>query len=179
MPSIAPSRPRPLLLIVGALSALIGVAALAWPAATLATIAVLFGLHLVIVGALRLLVALRGPALPRALRWFVGVLGAVVLVAGVVAIASPGAGLVLLVTVVGIGWIVDGIAGLFGGMPDAAIAPRGLLIATCVLSIATGILVLALPGAAIAAVLAVGAAFLIAVGLLLVLVGVLAGRRRD
>ena len=42
-----------------------------------------------------------------------------------------------------------------------------------------GILVLALPGAALAAVLAVGAAFLIAVGLLLVLVGVLAGRRRD
>jgi len=176
---MAPSRPRPLLLVVGALSALIGVAALAWPGATLVTIGVLFGIHLVVVGALRLLVALRGPALPVALRWFVGALGALVLVAGVVAIASPAAGIVLLVTVVGIGWIVDGIAGLFGGMPDAAIAPRGLLIATCVLSVLAGILVLALPGAAIATVLAVGAAFLIAVGLLLVTVGVLAGRARD
>ena len=179
MPSIAPSRPRPLLLVAGAVSTLIGVVALAWPAATLVTVAVLFGLHLVVVGALRLLIALRGPALPRALRWFVGVLGALVLVAGIVAIASPGAGLVLLATVVGIGWIVDGIAGLFGGMPDAAIAPRGLLIATCVLSIVAGILVLALPGAAIAVVLAVGAAFLIAAGLMLLLVGVLAGRPQD
>ena len=179
MPSIAPSRPRPLLLVVGALSTLIGVVALAWPAATLVTIGVLFGLHLVIVGALRLLVALRGPALPRALRWFVGALGALVLVAGVIAIASPAAGLVLLATVVGIGWIIDGIAGLFGGMPDAAIAPRGLLIATCVLSIVAGILVLALPGAAIATVVAVGAVFLISAGLLLIGGGVLASRRRD
>lgn len=179
MPSNAVLRPRPLLAVIGALSTLIGVVALAWPEATLVTIGVLFGAHLVIVGAIRLLVALRGPELPRALRWFVGALGALVLLAGVIAIASPAAGLILLVTVVGLGWIVDGVAGLFGGMPDAAIAPRGLLIATCVLSIVAGILVLALPGAAIATVLAVGAAFLIAVGLLLVIVAVLAARARD
>ncbi|KQV26658.1 MULTISPECIES: HdeD family acid-resistance protein [unclassified Microcella] len=179
MPSNAPSRPRPLLLVTGVVSALLGVAALAWPAATLVTVAVLFGAHLLVVGALRLLVALRGPQLPRALRVFVGALGALVLVAGVIAIASPGAGLALLVTVVGVGWITDGIAGLFGGMPDAAIAPRGLAIATCALSIIAGILVLALPGAALATVIAVGAAFLIVAGLLLVAVGVLASRSAD
>ncbi|MBA8847590.1 DUF308 domain-containing protein [Microcella alkalica] len=179
MPSTAPSRPLPLLLIVGAVSALLGVVALTWPSATLVTIAVLFGAHLVTVGALRLLVALRGPALPRALRWFVAVLGAIVLVAGIIAIASPAAGLALLVTVVGLGWIIDGVAGLFGGLPEAATAPRGLAIATCALSIAAGILVLALPAAALATVLAVGATFLIAVGLLLVVVGLLAARARD
>lgn len=172
----APRIPRSLLAL-GALSIVLGVAALAWPRATLLTLAVLFGIHLVLVGGLRLWVAWRGHALPRALRWFVGALGVAVLALGVVTIANPAGQLTLLAYLIGIAWIIDGVAALFGGMPDAAIAPRGLAIATCVLSIVAGILVLAMPGAALATILVVGAVFLIVTGALLVLVGLLARRR--
>ena len=103
-------------------------------------------------------------------------LGLAVLALGVVTIANPAGQLTLLAYLIGIAWIIDGVAALFGGMPNAAIVPRGLAIATCVLSIVAGILVLAMPGAALATVLIVGAVFLIVAGLLLVLVGVLARR---
>lgn len=176
MASITGVRARPTLLIAGIVSALIGLAALVWPAATLATISLLFGIALVLVGGLRLFVAVRGHALPTALRWFVGVLGALVLVAGVLTIANPFGQLTVLAYVIGIAWIIDGIAGLFGGLPDAASVPRGLAVSTCVLSIAAGILVLVLPGVAIATFLAVGAAFLIVTGLLLVAVWLLSRR---
>ena len=63
----APRPPLPLLLL-GALSIALGVAALAWPQATLLTLALLFGVHLVLVGGLRLWVAWRGHELPRALQ---------------------------------------------------------------------------------------------------------------
>lgn len=172
----APRPPLPLLLLLGALSIALGVAALAWPQATLLTLALLFGVHLVLVGGLRLWVAWRGHELPRTLRWFVGVLGLAVLALGVVTIANPAGQLTLLAYLIGIAWIIDGVAALFGGMPDAAIVPRALAIATCVLSIVAGILVLAMPGAALATVLIVGAVFLIVAGLLLVLVGVVARR---
>lgn len=176
MPTTSTLRARPTLLVAGIISALLGAAALAWPVATLATISLLFGIYLVLAGGLRLAVAWRGHDLPRALRWFVGVLGALVLAAGVLTIANPFGQLTVLAYLIGIAWIVDGIAGLFGGLPDAAIVPRRLAVSTCVLSILAGILILVLPGVAIATFLAVGAAFLIVTGLLLVAVWLLSRR---
>lgn len=178
MPSTTEPGPGLSLLVVGLVAALLGVVALTWPGATLLTIAVLFGTHLIVVGALRVLVALRTRALPRFLRWFVGALGALVLAAGILTLVNPFGGLEVLAYLIGIGWIVDGIAGLFGGMPDAAIVPRGLAVATCIVSIVGGLVVLVLPGASIAAFLGIGAAVLIALGILLVLAWMLMRRRR-
>ena len=172
----APRTARPALLISGLIATVLGLAALTWPERSLIVVGILFGMSLIVSGTLRLATALRTP-LPAFLRWFVGLLGAIVLVAGVVTLVNPFGGLEVLAYVIGIGWIVDGIAGLFGGMPDAHLVPRGLAVGSCVVSILGGIAILALPGIAVATFLVLGAALLITSGILLMLVWVVMRRR--
>lgn len=166
----ASRRARTSLLLTGILALALGLAAFVWPGATLFTISLLFGIYLVVTGALRLIIAVRTRELPTALRWFVAVLGIAVLVAGVLTILNPFASLEVIAYIIGIGWIIDGIAGLFGGMPDADLLPRGLAIAVCVISIVAGIVILLLPRAAVLTFLITGAAFLVAIGIMLVAV---------
>ncbi|WAB83713.1 DUF308 domain-containing protein [Microcella daejeonensis] len=176
----APSAPartaRPALLLSGLAAVALGLAALVWPERSLLVIGVLFGVFLILTGALRLVTALRTP-LPGVLRGFVAVLGALVLAAGVLTLVNPFDGLEVLAYVIGIAWIADGVAGLFGGMPDADLVPRGLAVASCAVSILGGIAILLLPGIAIAGFLLLGAILLLLSGVLLVLVWVLMRRR--
>lgn len=171
-------RARPILLGAAAITAALGIASLAIAAVggsgasgpPLGAVALVLGAHLAVAGALRLVVALRGPALPGALRWFVAALGALLVVGGLVAALGVVSSLGTLVMIVGIGWIADGVSGLFGGLPGAAIAPRGLAVAACALPAVAGILMLTLATTATAA-LVVGGVALIVSGALLGLVG--------
>lgn len=173
----APARTaRPSLLLSGVVAVALGLAALVWPERSLLVVGVLFGVFLILSGALRLATALRTP-LPTGLRVFVAVLGALVLAAGVLTLVNPFGGLEVLAYVIGIAWIADGVAGLFGGMPDAELVPRGLAVASCAVAILGGIAILLLPGIAIASFLLLGAVLLLITGLLLVLVWVLMRRR--
>jgi uncharacterized membrane protein HdeD (DUF308 family) len=151
--------------VASAITAIVlGVVALIWPGVTLLTVALLFGAHLVITGIFRLVLAFTGETLSTGLRWLIGILGALIVAAGIFALANPLQSLVILVFVIGIGWILDGIAAIVGGMMGRTAVPRWLAIASGAVSIIGGVVVLAQPGLAIGVFVILGAWILIAIG---------------
>jgi uncharacterized membrane protein HdeD (DUF308 family) len=142
----------------------LGVAAIIWPGATLITIALLFGAYLVVSGIFRLVLAFTSDALSTGVRWFVGILGALTIVAGVIALNNLGGTLLVLAFVIGIGWIFDGVAAIAGGVTGRTALPRWLAIVSGVISIIGGIVIFTLPGLAIATFIIFGGWILIAIG---------------
>lgn len=164
------SAPSPIVLerglvIASAISAIaLGIAALVWPGATLLVIALLFGAHLIVTGIFRLVIAFTSDSLSTGLRWLVGILGALVIVAGVVVLNNLAESLLVLAFVIGFGWIFDGVAAIAGGITGRTALPRWLTILSGLISIIGGIVIFTLPGAAIAVFLIFGGWILIAIG---------------
>jgi uncharacterized membrane protein HdeD (DUF308 family) len=92
----------------GLCAVLFGLAAIAWPGATLATLVVLFGSFAIADGILTL-TALFGPA-PNARRWAPILHGAVSLLAGVLAFTQPAITILAIVYLIATWAILTGIA---------------------------------------------------------------------
>lgn len=166
----ASAAPSPVVLergfvIATAISAIaLGVAALVWPGATLITAALLFGAYLVVVGIFRLVIAFTSDTLTTGVRWFIGILGVLTVVAGIVALNNLGGTLIVLAFVIGIGWILDGVASIIGGFTGRTALPRWLAVLAGLVSIAGGIVVFTLPALAIAVFVLFTGWILIAIG---------------
>ena len=83
---------------------IVGIVALVWPEPTLLVVALLFGITLIFTGVYRLTVAFSEKLLPTSMRVFFGIMGAIVLIAGIICLFNPGESLVLLAIVIGVGW---------------------------------------------------------------------------
>lgn len=170
MSAISTPTPSPVVLergfvLASAITAIVmGVIALFWPGVTLLTVALLFGAYLIVAGVFRLVLAITSTALGTGARWFIGILGVLVLVAGVIALANPAESLVVLALVIGIGWIVDGIASVVAGFTGRTALPRWLAVVTGIVSVIGGIVIFTLPGLAIATFVLIGGWILIAIG---------------
>lgn len=70
----------------------------------------------------------------------------------------------MLALVIGIGWIVDGVASVVAGFTGRTALPRWLAVVTGVVSVIGGIVIVTLPGLAIATFVLVGGWILIAIG---------------
>lgn len=162
----ARARLRGLLVATAVLGVVVGLIALVWPGPTLLVVAVLFGISLVVTGAYRLSVAFLAPGLSAGVRAVFGVLGLVILVAGVLCLADPAESLVLLAIVIGVSWIMQGVHDLVSRRVDTHGVPHWLMIASAVVSILAGVVVIALPGLAISTFLVVGAILLIVVSVI-------------
>lgn len=164
------SAPSPVVLergfvLASAITAIaLGIAALVWPGATLVTVALLFGASLVVSGIFRLVVAFTSDSLSTGVRWLVGVLGALTIVAGVIALNNLGGTLIVMAFVIGFGWVFDGIAAIAAGVTGRSAMPRWLAVLSGVISIIGGIVIFTLPGLAIAAFVIFGGWILIAIG---------------
>lgn len=116
-----PITVRALPLPVYALNALVvlalGIMVLVWPEATLAIVAVLFGLHLILLGVLQVVAGLKAP-ISTGLRVLVGVLGVVLVVLGIVCVLHPFTSLGVLVFLIAAGWMADAIAGAISGAAE-------------------------------------------------------------
>ncbi|MGZ8177364.1 HdeD family acid-resistance protein [Williamsia sp. SKLECPSW1] len=159
----ARARLRGLLVSVAVLGIVMGIIALVWPGPTLLVVAVLFGISLIVTGAYRLSVAFLAPGLSTGVRAVFGVLGLVILVAGVVCLADPAESLVLLAVVIGVGWIIQGVHDLVSHRVDTNGVPHWVMIGSGVVSVLAGVVVITLPGLAISTFLVVGAILLIVV----------------
>jgi uncharacterized membrane protein HdeD (DUF308 family) len=166
----ASAAPSPVVLergfvIATAISAIaLGIAALVWPGATLITAALLFGAYLVVVGIFRLVIAFTSDTLTTGVRWFIGILGVLTVVAGIIALNNLGGTLLVLTFVIGIGWILDGVASIIGGFTGRTALPRWLAVLAGLVSIAGGIVVFTLPVLAIAVFVLFTGWILIAIG---------------
>lgn len=149
-----------------ALNAIVlGLFILIWPAATLVIAAILFGLQLVITGAARIA---AGVARRDSTGWERGaliILGALVLVAGIVCLKNPGLSIAVLVIVIAIGWMVDGVVQI----AIALSAPAGMRAVPTILgllSVIASIILLSSPVSALLTLLHLGGWLLLILGVL-------------
>ena len=126
----------------GVLSIAAGVIALANPGLSLVALGVLFGVWLIMVGFFDLLAGLTADDAGTARRVFAVVLGVISLIAGVMSLRLPGAGLLALVVVVGSYLIVAGALQIASAVGDEHPA---LVVAIGLVNLVVGVLILALP----------------------------------
>jgi uncharacterized membrane protein HdeD (DUF308 family) len=149
-------------LFIGALIALVaGGAILAWPGGASAVIALIFGLYFLIRGLVRVAVGIFGPGRTGGGRALSIVLGILLIVVGVFAFKSPAGILELLGILIGIMWIIDGIATL---VESGRGSSRGIAITLGVISLIAGVAVLFVPATAVDVLIVLGGVFLIVIG---------------
>jgi len=140
----------------------LGVVALVWPGATLVTIAIVFGLYLLMSGLFRISVAIFSSTSDALWRVLGAVLGVLLVAAGVYCLVNPEQSLAVLAWVIGFGWIAEGIIDVMAGVQGLA-SPAWLAIVSGVVSIIAGIVTFTLPSLAIQTFLLIGAVLLIVV----------------
>jgi uncharacterized membrane protein HdeD (DUF308 family) len=149
-------------LFIGALIALVaGGAILAWPGGSSTVIALIFGLYFLIRGLVRVAVGIFGPGLTGGGRALSIVIGILLIVVGVFAFKSPSGILELLGILIGIMWIIDGIATL---VESGRGSSRGIAITLGLISLIAGVAVLFVPAAAVDVLIILGGVFLIVIG---------------
>ncbi|HEX2842878.1 HdeD family acid-resistance protein [Hyphomicrobium sp.] len=156
-----------LILLRGILAIIFGILTFIWPGITLLTLVLLYGAFAFADGILSIVAAIRGGA--PAPRWWLALVGIFGIAAGVLTLLWPQiTGLVLLYFIAG--WaIASGIFEIVGAIKlRKEIDDEWLLIASGVLAVAFGCMLIAWPGAgALALVLVIGS-FAIFYGILLV-----------
>jgi uncharacterized membrane protein HdeD (DUF308 family) len=129
------------IVVLGLVSAVAGVLAVAWPDITLLTLALISGVNLMLLGGLAVGEALADDeADDRTLRIVLGVLG---ILAGIVIVRRPGETLLVLVIAAGLWLVLSGAVQIIG-----ALLVRGgrlLRLAGGVVDAVLGVLVLSLP----------------------------------
>jgi uncharacterized membrane protein HdeD (DUF308 family) len=149
-----------LLVLLGLISAGVGIFFVASPHESLATFTVIAGLLLLFDGAMAILASIFGKGEGRGLLATVGVLG---LIAGVVLIKHPFNALVIFVMVLGIWFIASGIVRLIAAFADPE--ARGANLALALVDAIAGIVILAWPDLTLSTLAVI-------VGILLILRGV-------
>lgn len=152
--------------VVFAVSALVaiglGTILLVWTTATLTVIAVLFGLYFVVSGVLRIVRGFASTGAGAGGRILNIVLGLILLVVGIIAMRNPDGSLAVLGLVVGISWIVEGVAALVEYTADSS---RWFGILFGVVAIIAGVIVLFAPVETIGVLVTIGGIMLIISGL--------------
>jgi uncharacterized membrane protein HdeD (DUF308 family) len=149
-----------------ALNAIIlGLFVLLWPAATVLVAAVLFGLQLIIAGVARIAAGVMRGDTAGWERGVLVILGALVLVAGIIALKNPGLSIAALVILIAVGWMVDGVVQVAIAL-SAPAGHRAFPLILGVLSIIASLVLLSSPVSALLTLLHLG-------GWLLVILGVM------
>ena len=151
-------------LVLGIVAIVVGVAAFAWPTATVRVVGLLFGLNLVVTGVVRTVQLPFAPGYPLVYRLVGGIVGVLTAVVGFLCIRNVANSVKLLLIVVAVGWLLDGFAELFLSIWDRGTAGRGWRITAGLGSIVAALVVLVWPELTLATFLAVGAIILIVVG---------------
>ena len=163
-------------LIIGAvLTAVVGGLILGLPGITLAVIAVVFGLFILVRGIVRLAAGIFGPGLSAGGRTLSIILGILLIAAAIFVLRNLEAGLAVLGLLIGLSWIIDGIAMLVESAKGPA---RGFSTVAGLISVIAGVVVLFIPvsGVAVLTVLA-GVVFLV-LAVLQIVGAILVGRKR-
>jgi uncharacterized membrane protein HdeD (DUF308 family) len=152
-------------LLVGVATAGAGVAAIAWPETTVRVVGLLFGLNLLVTGAVRVGLCLVVAGYPAAYRVLGVIFGVLTVVVGLVCVRNVIGSAILLVLIVAIGWLLDGVLELIGGLGGRGDPGRAWRIAAGALSVVAAVAVLVWPELTLATFVAVGAIVLIVAGI--------------
>jgi uncharacterized membrane protein HdeD (DUF308 family) len=147
-------------------SVVLGLTMLVWPEATLKVIAALFGIWLLLHGVVRIVQGITGRARDGAERAILGVIGLFFVIAGVIALRNLLVTLALMVTLVGLMWLIGGILELISAFGGPGGSYRTWQIALGVLSIVAALVVLLWPDITVVAFVYLTGAWLILMGLI-------------
>lgn len=156
-----------LILLRGALAILFGVLAFIWPGITLFTLVIMYGAFAFVDGVLALVAAIRGGT--PAPRWWLALVGLFGIAAGVLTLFWPQITALVLLLFIAAWGIVTGIFQIIGAIRlRHEIDGEWLLIASGVLSVVFGLLLVAWPGAGALAMILVIGSFAIMYGILMI-----------
>ncbi|MDN5768177.1 MAG: DUF308 domain-containing protein [Humibacillus sp.] len=172
MPTIGPAG-----IGMGVLSILIGILLLAWPGATLLVVAVLFGIQLIVLGALRIALSSAAPADPSWLKPLVIVMGVLTVIAGIFCLVRPSTSLLVIAIFLAIGWIFEGIAAVAQAfMADRSVGARIFFIISGIVSVVAGLVVAIFPQDSLVLLTRFGGILLIIIGIAEVVAAFMARR---
>ena len=134
-----------LLLTLGLVTFGFGAVLAFWPGETLTVLAVLLGLELIIMGSVRMFLALGSATLDRAGRLLIGLTGVVSDVIGVLCLTDPIQTLKVIGVLIGVFWIVAGIGDLLGAYLASTPGGRVWDVVKGVVSVGAGIFLVANP----------------------------------
>ncbi len=132
-------------LFYGILTLILGIMVLVWPEATVVTIAVLFGIQLLVAGIFEIVAVFR-PGESGGMRVMSALLGVLSIIVGLWSLRNIGVTIVSLALLLGIYWVVAGIIRTVDAIGDHTTPARGWAIFGGVLSVIAGGVVLAWPG---------------------------------
>jgi uncharacterized membrane protein HdeD (DUF308 family) len=167
--------------LLGVLAIGAGIAAFAWPSATVQVIGVLFGLNLIVTGSVRAVLLLFVPGYPVLYRVLGIVFGVFTAIVGLLCLRTVTTSLALLLTIVAIGWLLDGLVELFQALHGPKEPGTGVRVATGLALIVGAFAILIWPKLGLGAFIAIGATVLVFVGIghvISALVGSRAGQGR-
>jgi len=144
----------------------IGFMMLVWPEATLKVVAALFGVWLLLHGVVRIVQAITRTASDGAERAIVGVIGVFFVVAGVLALRNLLASLTLLITIIGLMWLIGGIFELVSAFAGPGGRDRLWRVILATLSIVAALVVFFWPHLSLVTLISVTGVWLIVMGLI-------------
>ncbi len=162
---------------MGVVSIVIGILVLAWPGATLLVVAVLFGIQLIVLGALRIALSSVAPADPPWLKPLVIVMGVLTVIAGIICLLRPGTSLLVIAIFLAIGWIFEGIAALAQAfMADRSVGARIFFVISGIISVVAGLVVALFPRDSLELLTRFGGILLVIIGIAEVVAAFMARR---
>ena len=153
----------------GIVTFVLGILALAWPGRTLIVVAVVFGAQLVVMGIFRFVSAFASADLTGGTRVLLALLGVLSLIIGLYAVRHVLVTLLALALLLGIFWVVNGTIELFSALSHREMQGRGWTAFMGLLSIVSGIIVLAYPGISLRVLAVVLSIWLLVYGVMLIL----------
>ncbi|HEY6596376.1 MAG TPA: DUF308 domain-containing protein [Asanoa sp.] len=148
------------------ISVVFGAMMVAWPEATLQVIAALFGIWLLLHGVVRIVQAITASAREGAERALLGVIGILFVIAGVIALRNLLVSLAVVTTIVGLMWLIGGIAELISAFSRRAGGDRTMHAVLSGLSILGALVVLVWPDLSLVALVYVVGAWMLIMGLI-------------
>lgn len=162
-------------LIIGAiLSAIVGAILLAWTGAALFIVAMVLGIYFLVRGIVRLVSGIFAPGLTAGGRTLSIILGILLVVVGIFVLKNPGDSLALLGILIGLSWIIDGIATL---VESSQAVSRGFAIVAGILGIIAGIVVLFVPLESVAVLTMIAGLFLVVIAVAQIIGAIVLGSK--
>jgi uncharacterized membrane protein HdeD (DUF308 family) len=151
-------------LLVGVLAVVVGIAAFAWPSATVRVIGFLFGVNLIVTGFVRAVLLPFVPGYPPFYRVLGITLGVLTGVVGIICVRNIAASVTLLLLIIAIGWLLDGLVEIFLAVDGPREAGTGWRIGAGLIMVLGAIAVLTWPKIGLGTFVFIGATILVVVG---------------
>jgi uncharacterized membrane protein HdeD (DUF308 family) len=147
----------------------IGLVLALWPGETLTVLAVLLAIQLILMGSVRMFLALGSATLDGRGRAVAGVVGVAAVVIGVLCLMDPIQTLKVIGILIGIWWIAVGLADLFGVFVADSASERVWGIVKGVISLGAGIFLVANPKVSLGFLVLVSCVWLLGYGFMVII----------